>query len=135
MQEELKSWPVFGILTVAIMGLLGYLPGLQLLGSIRGDYIPMAPSTAVCFIVLGIVLITSSSSFKIKPVFLLLMTLFVALFGILEPVGYLSGLDLNFENTLVTNAGELKGVPIALMSPATGTVFFYFWCCSLFYSS
>ena len=35
-----------GVIAVAVMGLLGYLPGLGLLGSIKKNYIPMAPSTA-----------------------------------------------------------------------------------------
>ena len=39
------------------MGLLGYVLGLGVLGSVRKDYIPMAPSTAISFILLGSVLI------------------------------------------------------------------------------
>ena len=35
-----------GAVLIAIMGLLGYVPGLRLLGSIRPDYIPIAPRTA-----------------------------------------------------------------------------------------
>ena len=35
-----------GAILIAILGLLGYVPGLRVLGSIRPDYIPMAPSTA-----------------------------------------------------------------------------------------
>ncbi len=31
---------------VALLGLLAYLPGLRVLGSIRPNYIPMAPSSA-----------------------------------------------------------------------------------------
>ena len=36
-----------GAIVVAMLGLLGYVPGLRALGSVREDYIPMAPSTAV----------------------------------------------------------------------------------------
>mgnify|MGYP001066767821 FL=1 len=42
-----------GAILIAIMGLLGYVPGLRLLGSIHPDYIPMAPSTAASFLILG----------------------------------------------------------------------------------
>ena len=38
---------------IALMGLLGYVPGLGFLGSLHEGYIPMAPSTAVSFILLG----------------------------------------------------------------------------------
>ena len=39
------------------MGLLRYVLGLGMLGSLRKDYIPMTPSTAIGFILLGSVLI------------------------------------------------------------------------------
>lgn len=58
MKSELKSSSIIGAsgaIAVAILGLLGYLPGMGLLGSIREDYIPMAPSTAISFIVLGFI--------------------------------------------------------------------------------
>jgi hypothetical protein len=42
-----------GVILLSVMGLLGYLPGLGLLASIRKDYIPMAPATAVGFMILG----------------------------------------------------------------------------------
>ena len=38
------------------MGLLGYLPGMRLLGSVHSAYIPMAPSTALSFIALSLIL-------------------------------------------------------------------------------
>ena len=41
---------------VALLGLLGYLPGLELVGRIRAGYIPMAPSTAGSFLILCFVL-------------------------------------------------------------------------------
>jgi PAS domain S-box-containing protein len=47
----------------------------------------------------------------------------VSLFGILEVAGYISGLELNYEAVLVTSDGNLNGVPIGLMSPATGAAF------------
>ena len=42
----------------------------------------------------------------------------------MEVAEYFSGIDLNFENTLVPTAGYLSGIPIARMSPATGAGFF-----------
>jgi len=125
MKNERLLWPIAGLIALAIMGLLGYLPGMRLLGSIREDFIPMAPSTAVCFLILGANLISldfkqiSQTTFVI----LLLTTLCVALFGMLEVAEYFTGKDLNFENRIVPDAGTLHGIPIARMSPATGTAF------------
>jgi PAS domain S-box-containing protein len=110
---------------IAISGLLGYLPGMEILGSIHEDYIPMAPSTAFSFIVLCICLITTQCKnvSGIKEKVIVIITLLVTLFGILEVLGYFSGLDLNFEDKLIPIEGNLNGVPIGRMSPVTGALF------------
>jgi PAS domain S-box-containing protein len=113
---------------VAVMGLLGYIPALKRLGNISEAYIPMAPSTAVSFIVLGGVLIALNfkafSSRKHTLIFGEVFTVLVALFAALEVVGHFTGWDLNFEDTIVPSAGFLGEIPIARMSPATGALFF-----------
>ena len=38
----------------ALLTFIGWISGLQLLASVRARYIPMAPSTALCFSLLGI---------------------------------------------------------------------------------
>jgi len=125
----LKSLFVIGIIgtiVIAVMGLLGYVPGLGVLGAAKEGYIPMAPSTATSFIVMGIVLLILPSPLsKAKIIISLLAVFVVALFGALEVAGHFSGMDLNFEDRLVPFAGELDGVPIARMSPATGAAFFF----------
>ena len=129
MKNVLKSPSIIcasGSIVVAIMGLLGYLPGMGMISSIKENYIPMAPSTAVSFIVLGsILLILNVKQLSgTKTIIPLIATLLVSLFGILEVAGHFSGIDLNFEDTLVPITGHLNGVPIARMSPATGGAFF-----------
>jgi len=49
----------------------------------------------------------------------------VTLFGLLELLGFLIGIDLNFEEALIPVTGTLNDIPIGLMSPATGTLFFF----------
>lgn len=110
---------------IAVMGLMGYVPGLELLGSLKESYIPMAPSTALFFIVLSCILLL----IQIERLHHLLLNIFqifswgVIVFGILEVVGFYVGADLNFEDSLVPITGNLNGTPIARMSPATGGVF------------
>jgi len=130
MVYTLKSWisvSIFIVILIAALGLLGYLPGLKLLGSVREDYIPMAPSTAISFIILGFALLSLSIKqlFRLKSTVYLNSTLLVALFGLLKICGYLIGADLNFEQFIVPNIGYLNGVRIAQMSPATGVGFFF----------
>lgn len=45
-----------GPMLIIVPGLLWYVPGLGILGSIRQNYVPMAHSTAGCFLILGTVL-------------------------------------------------------------------------------
>ncbi|MFA5903560.1 MAG: PAS domain S-box protein, partial [Desulfobacula sp.] len=115
-----------GVIAVAIMGLMGYLPGLRLLGSIKKDYIPMAPSTAISFIILGCILLFLNakplSGFKSALIFILIFL--VSLFGLLDIIGYYAGLDLNFEDTIVPITSTLNGIAVGRMSPVTGALFF-----------
>jgi len=115
-----------GAIVVGILGLLGYVEGLELLGSVQEGYIPMAPSTAVSFLTLGLILVLkiSRSSSRFALWVFCFMSVVVTLFGGLEVLGHFVGADLNFEDALVPGAGHLDGVPIARMSPATGALFF-----------
>ena len=116
---------VTGSAVIAIAGLLAYIPGLRVLGSIRSDYIPMAPSTAACFLIL------SAAIFRYvrKPrqdtglMAVAALVFLVILFSLLDVAGSFAGMDLSFEDRLVPQAGTIGGIPIARMSPATGTAF------------
>ena len=112
---------------VALGGLFGFLSGFRVLGSIRPDYIPMAPSTAACFLILSAGLYLSAREHETGPgrTAIVAPVLLVAVFGLLDVVGSLTGLDLTREAWLTRNAGSLGGVPLARMSSmsATGFVF------------
>lgn len=115
-----------GAIAVAIMGLTGYLSGLGLLGSIRKNYIPIAPSSAISFFVIGgILLFLNLKQLSRARSFIFWVIIFlVSLFAMLDVIGYFIGADLNFEESLLPDAGNLNGIPIGRMSPATGTAFF-----------
>ncbi len=119
-------WGASGAILVALIGLLGYLPGMRLLASVSENFIPMAPSTAISFIILGGILLAMNFwSFPRLSLFVVkVMAALTSLFGALEVIGYFLGKDLNFEDALVPDAGYLGSIPIARMSPATGAVFF-----------
>lgn len=115
-------------IAISLAGLLGYLPGLKLLASYGAEYIPMAPSTAVSFIVLAgtLLSLTMQVTKNINYRILLAPVALVTLFGALEVAGYITGRDLNFEDLLVPDVGYLNGVPVARMSPVTGALFLIF---------
>ncbi len=111
----------------AALGLLGYLPGLEVLGRVQENFIPMAPSTAACFLLQGLILLKLAFSpwkRQLGTLILMVIAALTALFGLLEVPGQLTGLDLNFEDKLVPEAGKLGEIPIARMSALTGAFFF-----------
>jgi len=117
---------IAGTLITALMGLMGYIPGLHLLGRINTNYIPMAPSTAASFFILGTALLALTSlrpSTSLRASFAFLAAL-VSIFGALEVVEYVTNIELNFENVIVPQRGYLGEIPIGRMSPSTGLLFF-----------
>ncbi|KKK41530.1 hypothetical protein LCGC14_1073180 [marine sediment metagenome] len=110
----------------AVLGLIGYIPGFGTLGSIREEFIPMAPSTAFSFLILNmfILILPHINWQRRNTVIGCGLALLVSLFGILETFDAFLGTDLNLENLLIPSAGTLGFIPIARMSPSTGAVFF-----------
>ncbi len=110
---------------LAIMGLIGYIPGFNVLACISRDYIPMAPSTAVSFLILGgVMLLMEKKDFSIFERYILVAIVsFITMFSLLNVIGSLCGADLNFERSIMPHIGHLNQIPIGLMSPATGTGF------------
>jgi PAS domain S-box-containing protein len=108
------------------MGLLGYLPGLGLLASIHKDYIPMAPATAVGFMILGGILpaLNAKPFSRKRMIVLTVLTLMVSLFGLMDMMGHMMGMDLVFEQALVPVSSSHDGIPVGRMSPVTGGGFF-----------
>jgi len=108
---------------IAIAGLLAYVPGLRALGSIRPDYIPMAPSTAGCFLVLSVAVFCHvQKCWQGRSQTLLFALVFLAtIFGLLEAVQPWMGIEL--EDWFIPVAGTLDAIPVGRMSPATGAGF------------
>lgn len=112
------------VIVVSIFGLVPYLSGIQVLSSINGNYILMAPSTAICFIISGIVLsIVSKKPTARKHNMAVFMSFLVVLFGVLEVLSFYIDLDLNFEDVIMPEGGNLNGIPVGRMSVATGVIF------------
>jgi PAS domain S-box-containing protein len=121
--KKLSLSGMAGVLILAVMGLLGYLPGWRTLGSIHSDYIPMAPATALSFMIFVLLLLISTFRPPEKRTFRVLCLLiagYTALFGLLETQEYFTGIDLSLEERLFIVSGTLNGIPIGRMSPATG---------------
>ena len=108
---------------VALAGLLAYLPGLRLLGSVGVGYIPMAQGTAVCFLILSVVLLfrTPSGSDDWRQTALFALCALVAVFGLLELMQPVTGIDA--DAWIFPQEGLLEAIPIDRMSVLTGAEF------------
>jgi len=115
------------LLTVC-MGLIaiaGWLADLWILHSFRQDYIPMAPSTAALFIILGISLFIStrwSSQHFVTAVSRVLAAV-VGIFALLMLIKFFIGADFGIEKIIAGEAGTLRGFPTGRMSPVTASAF------------
>ena len=110
---------------VAVAGLVSYLPGLQMLGSIGATLVPMAPATAVSFLFLAGILLRHARSpmtgaLRMTAVALAVL---VGLFGLLVVVGALIGRSLTLEERLLTGVTTTTGIAVGRMSPLTGVAF------------
>lgn len=112
-------------IVIAILGLMGFIPGLGLLASVRKSYIPMAPTTVVCFLLQGVILLRLADQRWREPERSIIRVLsgLTVLFGLFEVLSHFAGLDLSFEDMLIPNMGYHGEIPIARMSPLTGALF------------
>ncbi len=110
---------------LGIVALLGWIPGLQFLASLHPLYIPVAPTTAVAFLLLGAIL----SVHSLRPwqggsrVLAAGTSALVSAYGLIKFAMLWTGLDLPLETFLYPTPAMLGGVPTGRMSPATGALF------------
>ncbi len=115
-----------GAIIIATFGLFGYIPGLRILGSARPDYYPMAPSTGISFLLLGLILVLYVKDFypRSSRLYAIIFSALVSIFGFLKCIEYLAGVETSFEEAIVTISDKLGEIPIGIMSPSTGALFF-----------
>ena len=111
---------------VAVTGLLGFLPGMSLLGSVFSGYVPMAPSTALSFVFLSVILII----YRYRPITgilhsgCVLMAGLVSLFGLLKFGEHFISAGSSFESLFIPALDKLGEIPVGIMSYMTGIGFF-----------
>ena len=97
---------------------------MPLLASVRANYIPMAPSTAFCFTLIGVGLIAHlfKAALRWIPLVVASVVLAVACAKLVEIFG-----DLNFgiDPWLVRNPGLFGAIPTGRMAPMTAINFLF----------
>ncbi len=111
-----------GLLLIAVsaVALIGWLTGIRFLISLKTEFIPIAPATAMCFMLFGVIFLLSKSRGK-KSIKLLSLTLLllVAFYCILIIAGYILEKDLALENLLFPVVEKVGRFPVSHVSPYT----------------
>jgi PAS domain S-box-containing protein len=107
------------------VALLGWISGLRILASLRSDYIPMAPDSAVLFILFGSILLsgTYQPNRQIYRSFTIAIVCLISTYGALKFVEYFVKADLTFEGLLFPITETLGFFPLRRMSPFSGLLF------------
>src|SRR5438045_5770477 len=109
-------------LTIALglLTFIGWISGLPLLASVRAKYIPMAPSTALCFSPIGIGLISYiwKSALRWIPRAGACVVLAIAIAKLVEIFG---GFHFGIDAWFVRNPELFGAVPTGRMAPLTAS--------------
>jgi PAS domain S-box-containing protein len=109
-----------------VLAIFGWLTDIRVLSSISPKYIPMAPSTAFDFIIMGVMLsfnLFKNNNKKIKP-YILTFTLLVTLSGLLHFLGSIFHLNLTFDQIWNLHNEKIGNIQIYKMSHYSGLLFF-----------
>jgi PAS domain S-box-containing protein len=111
---------------VGLSALLGWITGLRALASIRSDFMPMSPDTALAFVILGLILLLHVRIHEQRKsnLFVSAIIAFVSIYGLLKSIEYFVNADLTFENILFPATEKIGSFFIKRMSPITGVLFF-----------
>lgn len=110
------------VVIIAFIALIGWIFKNLNLAGMSNDFIPMAPATILCFILLSIAALNMKLN-KVPVAFeRILISISLILIGIIA-IDYFSGYDLNIERSLIKTTIKSQSVPVGLMSPATAILF------------
>ncbi len=105
--------------------IMGWALGWQFLTSIRADYIPAAPNTALCFVLLGGALVArkygKSGGLSIRLSCIAAIAVFIT--GSLSLLQFVIGSDFGIDRLLISTSGKLGPAPVGYMSPVTAAIF------------
>src|SRR4029453_5075345 len=111
-------------LLVALLTFIGWVSGLSLLASVRARYIPMAPSTALCFSLLGIGLVLHLQRPRMRSISRVLAAA-VLIIAFAKLVEFSSGLRFGIDAWFVRNPEMFGAVPTGRMAPMTALDFLF----------
>ena len=113
-------------LTVALgfLTFIGWISGLSLLASVRAKYIPMAPSTALCFSLLGLGLIVRTRRRSLRW-FSRLLSVLVLIMACAKVIEFAGSFHFGIDAWFVRNPEMFGAVPTGRMAPMTAMNFVF----------
>ncbi|QIF02810.1 PP2C family protein-serine/threonine phosphatase [Roseimicrobium sp. ORNL1] len=107
-------------LTLSFLTLAAWMGGWPLLASVRARYIPMAPSTALCFTLLGgsLLLQLRATRSGLRALAVVIAAV-VSSIAVMKLVEFGTGWRIGLEELLIRNPEMFGSVPTGRMSPVT----------------
>src|SRR5262249_26617689 len=114
-------------LAISLLALCGWLSGLQILAGRFGDTVPMAPASALTFLLLG-------SAFYLQlresvqwsgRAYVLVAAVLGALWGVVRLGEWAAGYPLGLEERFIGDRGKIGDVPVGYMTPLSGFSFLF----------
>jgi PAS domain S-box-containing protein len=114
------------IVATGLIALVGWITGFQVLTQISPRFIPMAPDTALAFVILGILLLTyhQRTARRLPRILMFSLAGIVGVYGLLKALEYPLGADLTFAGFLFPTREFLGPHAVGRMSPVTGVFLF-----------
>ena len=124
----IKRNDFFLLLVIFISGisLLGWLMDKIIIASVSLEFIPIAPSTALLFLVLSFLFLMINHTGKVtfNRIIIYIILLLSALFSILILIEFFFHTGFDIENIFIVNPDTFGKVTIGRMSPITAMLFF-----------
>ncbi len=122
-----RESPLYLILCVGGISLLGWLSGKMGLAAISSAYIPIAPLTAMIFIILCILSFIDLNPGQSRRInsFVTFFVVAIALFCILMFFNHTLNFTWDIENILIKNPKTIGSVPVGHMSPITSLLLIF----------
>ena len=108
-----------------MLALAGWLSGARLLAGELANYVPMAPSTALLFLLISGALFCYARwpGLRLSRLFTLITVVIAFLTGLLVLGEFITGVDLGVEQVLSRTNEFMGAVPLGRMSPLTAVAF------------
>jgi len=120
--ENISLWAFLIVIAIGLMALIGWLSDELLLAGKINDFIPMAPTASVCFILIGIV-----SSYRLlnnkRPILSKIILYGILLFVSVVLFDSISGYFFGIEQRIGLTKGVMNNLPLGLMSPIASALF------------